>query len=58
MDLVYAPPYYQDPTQEWYEKPGEEFVDMSGQPSMPYQSETNSMMLVGPLKSRPPPHMQ
>ena len=33
MELVSAPPYYQEPVFEWYE-PREEFVDMSGQPNV------------------------
>ena len=56
MELVNAPPYYQEPVSEWYE-PQEEFVDMSGKPYVTYPSETNSMMLLGPMPSRMPQQM-
>ena len=46
MDLVSAPPYYQEPSSEWYE-PIDEFVNMGEQPYVTYPPETNSMMLVG-----------
>ena len=51
MELVSAPPYYQEPISEWYE-PNEEFVGMGGQPSISYMFETNSMMLLAPMLSR------
>ncbi len=53
MELVSAPPYYQEPISEWYE-PREEFVNMNEQPYVTYPSKTNSMMLVGPMPSRMP----
>ena len=57
MDLVSTPPYYQEPSPEWYE-PGEDFVDTCEQAYVTYPPETNSMMLVGPMPSRMPQQMQ